>query len=60
MTDEELRDAIKIMRQRARRVGTQHALWDVIFDCEALLVGGMTAVPREDIERAVTAELARP
>ena len=58
MTDDELRDAVAIMRQRASRVGPQHAFWDLIFDCEALLKGMDTAVPREQVERAVMEALS--
>lgn len=57
MTDEEIRDAVKIMRQRASRVGPQHALWDLIIDCEMMLKGLETSVPRPDIEAAVEHEL---
>ena len=53
MTDDEIRDAIKIMRQRAIRAGPMHALWDLIFDCEALLKDQQTLVPRKQIELAV-------
>jgi hypothetical protein len=58
MTDDELRDAVKIMRQRATRAGQNadtwsDALWDLIVDCEMLLKGVETSVPRKEIEQAV-------
>ena len=49
MTDDELRDAVVIMRQQAANVGTQHALWEVIFDVEALLKDERTLLSRESI-----------
>jgi hypothetical protein len=39
MTDEELRDAISILRQRANKQWHQHALWELIIDIETLLAG---------------------
>ena len=59
MTDDEIRDAVAIMRQRATRVGPQHAFWDLIFDCEAMLKGMDTAVPRDKVELAVMEALNR-
>ena len=53
MTDAEIRAAIVDMREAAHRAGTLSSLWDVIFDCEALLKGGRTLVPRETIEDMV-------
>ena len=53
MTDDELRAAIIAMRKVAQPVGTLHGWWDTIFDCEALLKGGKTLVPRDQIEASV-------
>jgi hypothetical protein len=47
MTDEELRDASIIMRQRAQRVGPMHAFWDTILDIEMMLAGMPTQVSRD-------------
>lgn len=52
MTDEQrekLRRKIKEWRAIAEPVGPQHALWDTIFDAEALLVGRVTLVPAEKV-----------
>ena len=57
IANEELRDAIMILRQRAQRVGPQHALWDVIFDAEALIEGKPTILPREEIVALVEREV---
>ena len=57
LTDDELRDAILIMRQRTARAGMMHALWDTILDAEALLAGRPTLLPREDVIRIVIKEL---
>jgi hypothetical protein len=39
------------MRKTASKVGSLHALWDVIFDIDALVQSRQTLVPREEIER---------
>ena len=57
MTNDEIKRAVESMRGRARRVGPQHALWDLIFDCEALLNGERTLLKRADIEAMVRQEL---
>jgi hypothetical protein len=53
LTDDELKAFIKAARQRAAPVGPGHALWDLIFDAEALLVGGQTLLGREQIEQQI-------
>lgn len=58
MTNDELKDALIILRQRARHIfGTHHALWDLILDCEALLRGETTLTPTAQIIAAVEHEL---
>jgi hypothetical protein len=58
VTDEEINAAIDVMRQRARRIGPQHSLWDLIKDCEALLSrDGEALANRTAIEAAVEHEL---
>ncbi len=42
--NDRLRQAIASARQRASRGGSQHALWDLIFDAEALLAERKTAI----------------
>jgi len=49
----ELKAFIKAARKRAAPVGPGHALWDLIFDAEALLVGGQTLLSREQIEHQI-------
>ncbi len=44
-----LRQKIKEWRAIAEPVGSQHALWDQIFDAEALLVGRATFLPESEI-----------
>ena len=53
LTDDQLKAFIKAARQRAAPVGPLHALWDLIFDAEALLVGGQTLLSCEQIERQI-------
>jgi len=53
LTDDDLRDACRIMRKKASRVGSAHAWWDLIYDCEALLRGEQTMMTREQIAVAV-------
>jgi hypothetical protein len=53
MTDNELRDAATIMRQRAQRVGPMHSFWDAILDIEMLLAG----LPISRSRAAVVAEV---
>lgn len=52
MTDaqrQKLRQKIKEWRAKAESSGPQHALWDTIFDAEALLVGRVTLQSEEKI-----------
>jgi len=51
MTDDELRDAIGIMEQRARKGAP--SLWDLILDARALIRGVATIKPRDQIERDI-------
>ncbi|WP_298850149.1 hypothetical protein [uncultured Ruegeria sp.] len=44
-----LRQKIKEWRSVAEPVGSQYALWDQIFDAEALLVGRATILPVSEI-----------
>lgn len=50
MTDDEIRALVVKARAIAAPVGPMHALWDVIFDAEALLDGRLTVCAREQIE----------
>jgi hypothetical protein len=56
MTDSEISDAVKILRQRVSR-RPDSSLWDVIFDAEALLRGDRTLASREQIEHWLEQEL---
>ncbi len=64
MTDAELKDAAAIMRQRAARVGPQHAFWEIIMDVEALLAGLPTEMSREvivkEVENALNTQRSKP
>lgn len=51
MTDDQMRVAIKAAREVAQSVGPMHALWDTIFDAEAILAGRPSLLKRDDIER---------
>ena len=53
LTDDQLKAFIKAARQQAAPVGPGHALWDLIFDAEALLVGGQTLLSRRQIEQQI-------
>jgi hypothetical protein len=57
MTDYELEEAVTILKQRARKKGPQHALWDVILDAEAILQGRWSVLTREQVERDIEREL---
>jgi hypothetical protein len=50
MTNDEIADAISILRQRAGRRFASDALWHLIFDAEALLKGERTLASRHQIE----------
>lgn len=51
MTDEWLQHCINEARKTAASVGSMHALWDLIFDAEAILKGEQSLLPREIVER---------
>lgn len=57
MTDDELKDAVLILRQRGKRAWHQHSLWELVFDVEALLEGKPTEMDRaviiSEVERAL-------
>ena len=53
MSDDELRDAVIIMRQRANRQWGQYVLWRLILDVEALLKGDRTLAERDVIVNQV-------
>lgn len=57
MTDDEIRDACLILRQRVQRGAQPFELWDLILDAEALLQGKWAMQSREDIERQMEREL---
>lgn len=57
MTDYELQESVDILKQRARRVPQQHALWDTILDAEAILQGRFSVLSREQVERDIEREL---
>jgi len=59
VTDDELKAFIKAARQQAAPVGPGHALWDLIFDAEAMLVGGQTLLGREQIEQQIRLRVSR-
>jgi hypothetical protein len=57
MTDDELKDAVLILRQRGKRAWHQYSLWELIYDIEALLDGRPTEMDRaviiQEVERAL-------
>ena len=55
LTDQDIADAITILRQRAGRAWGQQRLWELIYDAEALLKG--ERVPRAEVERMIETEL---
>ena len=59
MTDDELRDALLILTQRATRNGSMDPLWDLVFELEALLLGRPTLVSRGLIIKEVEQALKR-
>jgi hypothetical protein len=56
MTDDEIRQHIKRLRMTAEAIGAQHALWELIFDAEALLSGRRTLLPRQYIEQMLSGQ----
>ena len=51
MTDEQMREIAARMREAATKVGTTSALWDVVFDAEAILTGEVSWADRKTVER---------
>ena len=54
MTDRELIEAINAARQKAAKVGSMHAMWDVIFDAEAILCGKPATLSRVQVEKKLS------
>ncbi len=50
LMDEDLRVFVGRARRVAARAGSTHALWDAIFDAEAILSGKPAILPREQVE----------
>jgi hypothetical protein len=59
MTDDEMREAIKVARRIADPIGPLHGYWDCIFDAEAILAEGSSILWREDVERELAAIVKR-
>jgi hypothetical protein len=57
MTDEELEDAITILKQRAAREGEMSSLWIVIDDAEDCLQDKLGPMERTAVERKIELEL---
>ena len=55
MTDERMREIAARMREAATKVGTTSALWDVVFDAEAILTGEVSWADRKMVERSLEA-----
>lgn len=53
MTNDELLQWAAEARKVARLGGPQHALWDLIFEAEALASGERTLLNREMVERDI-------
>lgn len=51
MTDQQMRTLILQARAKAAPVGAMHALWDTIFDAEAILAGQPSLLSRDVVER---------
>lgn len=49
--DIRLQKMIKLARSYIHEIGPMHALWDVIFDAEAILAGKPSILSREVIEQ---------
>lgn len=56
MTDDELRERIKVWRVAAYEVGSMHGYWEVIFDAEAILKGEQSIMNRAQVEKALAKE----
>ena len=59
MTDDQLRIALRATRRRIVGAGKQHAMWDVVFDGEALLDNKPTLLTRRDVETLLAQFLSR-
>ena len=55
VTDERMREIAARMREAATKVGTTSALWDVVFDAEAILTGEVSWADRKTVERSLEA-----
>ena len=53
VTDEGMREIAARMREAATKVGTMSALWDVVFDAEAILTGEVSWADRKMVERSL-------
>ena len=53
MTDERMREIAARMREAATKVGTMSALWDAVFDAEAILTGEVSWANRMTVERSL-------
>ena len=53
VTDERMREIAARMREAATKVGTTSALWDVVFDAEAILTGEVSWSDRKMVERSL-------
>ena len=50
-----MREIAARMREAATKVGTISALWDVVFDAEAILTGEVSWADRKTVERSLEA-----
>ena len=53
VADERMREIAARMREAAMKVGTMSALWDVVFDAEAILTGEVSWADRKAVERSL-------
>jgi len=53
VTDERMREIAARMREAATKVGKTSALWDVVFDAEAILTGEVSWADRKTVERSL-------
>ena len=53
VTDERMREIAARMREAATKVGTTSALWDVVFDAQAILTGEVSWADRKTVERSL-------
>jgi len=53
VTDEGMREIAARMREAATKVGTMSALWDAVFDAEAILTGEVSWADRNTVERSL-------